>query len=316
MKKTSYFFGLIFLISVIPLIIQAQVPNGGFETWATEPTTGLLMPVDWTFPAIVGIAVPVTQSASSHSGNFAVRGEVLQTGMPSPGDRMSPTLTSIPPHSTQLGFQVTQRYTELTGFYQYSPVGGDKFQVSATMFHNGTGIGNGVASIEDAAANYTPFTAHITYISDLTPNECNIVLTICGPTGSNDYHAGSYFLADELALNGSVGIEREGKKESAIPERFTLKQNYPNPFNPVTAIEYHLPMAAEVTIRIFDLKGDEVCCLLNEKKPAGIHFVQWEGRDSSGDSVAAGVYFYRVDVKTDNRAIQFNTQIKKMILIR
>jgi len=75
---------------------------------------------------------------------------------------------------------------------------------------------------------------------------------------------------------------------------FRLLQNYPNPFNPSTTIEYEIPDAADVELRIFDLKGALIRELLHETQAAGRHQAIWDGMDSKGARVASGVYLYAV----------------------
>ena len=79
-----------------------------------------------------------------------------------------------------------------------------------------------------------------------------------------------------------------------LPETFALHQNYPNPFNPSTTIRFDLPEASNVSLVIFDMMGREVATLISGPAEAGYHFVQWDGTNSIGSSVAAGVYIYTI----------------------
>lgn len=79
------------------------------------------------------------------------------------------------------------------------------------------------------------------------------------------------------------------------PHLFQLLQNYPNPFNPSTTITYEIPNAADVTVRIFDVKGALIRVLLHEAQSAGRHEVPWNGTDSRGARVPSGVYIYAVE---------------------
>jgi hypothetical protein len=74
-----------------------------------------------------------------------------------------------------------------------------------------------------------------------------------------------------------------------IPEEYVLLQNYPNPFNPVTHIRFGLPEAGEVKIELFDILGQRVALLVDERKPAGYHTIDF---DSS--NLASGIYLYRI----------------------
>ena len=89
---------------------------------------------------------------------------------------------------------------------------------------------------------------------------------------------------------------------------FSLKQNYPNPFNPSTRIQYQVSSSWNVSLKVFDILGNEVATLVNEEKPAGRYEVEFE--TSSGNRhLASGIYFYQL------KAGSF-TETKKMILLR
>lgn len=79
-----------------------------------------------------------------------------------------------------------------------------------------------------------------------------------------------------------------------IPSSYVLFQNHPNPFNPSTNIPYQIPEAANMMIQIYNVKGNVVCTLLNERKTKGQYIVQWDGLDESGKKVASGVYLCRM----------------------
>ena len=77
-------------------------------------------------------------------------------------------------------------------------------------------------------------------------------------------------------------------KEQA-PQGYTLEQNYPNPFNPTTAIQFTLPKSARVTLRVYNILGQEVATLVNGNLTAGIHSV-----DFDASRLASGVYLYNI----------------------
>jgi len=83
----------------------------------------------------------------------------------------------------------------------------------------------------------------------------------------------------------------------AVPATYELSQNFPNPFNPVTTIRYGLPKTERVTLKIFNLLGEEVALIMNDElRAAGYHAAIWDGRDKNGKVVASGVYVYRLRV--------------------
>ena len=89
-----------------------------------------------------------------------------------------------------------------------------------------------------------------------------------------------------------------------VPDKFSLSQNYPNPFNPKTVINYDLEVAGNAKLKVFDILGNEVAELVNEKQSAGSYSVEFDG-----SGFASGIYFYRLD------AGDF-VETKRMILLK
>ena len=94
-----------------------------------------------------------------------------------------------------------------------------------------------------------------------------------------------------------------------LPNSFLLEQNYPNPFNLSTTINYYLPEAANVKIRIFNSLGQDVITLTDEFKNAGSNSVIWNGKNSKGDFVSSGTSLYRIDAGN-------NAKSKTMLLLK
>jgi len=88
--------------------------------------------------------------------------------------------------------------------------------------------------------------------------------------------------------------ESAGSLNSDIVLDYQLFQNYPNPFNPSTSIGYQIKETEFVSLKIFDVLGNEVKALVNEIKTPGIHYIDWEGDNNSGEKLSSGVYFYRM----------------------
>ncbi|QXD14463.1 T9SS type A sorting domain-containing protein [Rhodocaloribacter litoris] len=89
---------------------------------------------------------------------------------------------------------------------------------------------------------------------------------------------------------GSLLIPVASEVEGELPRVFFVDQNYPNPFSTSTVIRYGLPVASEVTVRVYDLLGREVRTVHEGSKPAGVHEVVLEARE-----LGAGLYLYRVE---------------------
>jgi len=91
-------------------------------------------------------------------------------------------------------------------------------------------------------------------------------------------------------------------------EKFSAK-NYPNPFNPTTKIEFNMPKAGHLTLKIFNVRGELVKTLIDETRAAGADHVMWDGTNSQGSSVSSGVYFYEARTAGE-------VQVSKMALVK
>jgi hypothetical protein len=90
---------------------------------------------------------------------------------------------------------------------------------------------------------------------------------------------------------------------AALPDAFALSQNYPNPFNPVTNLNYSLHRPAKVTMKVFNLLGQEVITLVDDWHDLGHYTVTWNGRDRFGNQLASGIYIaaYMAEGKITSR---------------
>lgn len=98
-----------------------------------------------------------------------------------------------------------------------------------------------------------------------------------------------------------IGIQN---LNTGVPQVFELHQNFPNPFNPVTKIKFDIPKQSNVSIKIYDIIGNEVAQLFNGDLPAGFYEA-----DFNASSYASGVYFYRIDAGDYQ-------SVKRMVLVK
>jgi hypothetical protein len=94
-----------------------------------------------------------------------------------------------------------------------------------------------------------------------------------------------------------------------MPGKLTLYQNFPNPFNPSTTIAFWLPQKEQVVLLIYDVNGALIRTLADEVLGEGINKYPWDGRDSNGNQVSSGVYFYRLKAGT-------SVLTRKMVLLK
>jgi hypothetical protein len=104
-------------------------------------------------------------------------------------------------------------------------------------------------------------------------------------------------------------------EESRQPGNFLLSQNYPNPFNPTTTIAFTLPEQAMVSLKVYNVLGQEITTLVSAVEAPGVHTALWNGTCSSGSEAATGTYFYRFEV-TNLNSQRRSVQTRKMHLIR
>ncbi|RPI65284.1 MAG: T9SS C-terminal target domain-containing protein [Ignavibacteriales bacterium] len=128
----------------------------------------------------------------------------------------------------------------------------------------------------------------------------------CGEIDDNYIYAGSM---DSLIYRRRISeIFTDVEEQPTQPEEFKLEQNYPNPFNPSTRIHYQVSSISQVTLKVFDVLGNEIATLVNEEKPAGSYEVEFQSTVINRQ-LASGIYFYQL------KADEF-IQTKKMLMIK
>ncbi len=103
---------------------------------------------------------------------------------------------------------------------------------------------------------------------------------------------------------------------SALPVAYAFHENYPNPFNPATALMFDLPARSDVSLKIFNLLGQEVRTLVKETLPAGRYHISWNGKDNAGRAVSSGVFISRIHAVSLSGMKQTYTRSRKMTLLK
>jgi hypothetical protein len=200
----------------------------------------------------------------------------------------------------------------LTAYWMFDEQSGSLCYDSTPHKNNGTMVG----SVERSLSNvpYNPWmTCDPSSGLILAENEWDVTVTFDATGLAGPQYLANLILTSNDPANPRMAIPVQVTIEptaigadqlSGVPEVFGLSQNYPNPFNPVTRINYQLPMANDVELSIYNLLGQKVATLVDERKQAGYHQVDW---DASG--YASGVYYYHI------KAGAFQ-EVKRMILIR
>lgn len=138
-----------------------------------------------------------------------------------------------------------------------------------------------------------------TYVIQGIDEFINYINTRVGKSFYEIYHE---IMDQPIATLNKVNADIKSDEFKEV-ETFTLMGNYPNPFNPGTTIEYSLPEDSFVKVVVYNTLGQEIALLVNEKQQKGIRKIQWDGKNSLGQLVPSGNYFYRFEI---------GGQIKKM----
>ena len=126
---------------------------------------------------------------------------------------------------------------------------------------------------------------------------------------SDSFVNGWGWTIDNLLIQESTTTSVPGGAD--LPAAFSLHANYPNPFNPSTTITYDLPQHTDVELSVYDVAGRLVRTLLHQQEQAaGTYALTWDGRNDAGQTVASGMYLYRISTSAG-----FN-ETRRMVLIK
>ena len=286
MKRLIFF--AILILSLLPFsAVRAQILNGGFESW-----TGTT-PDNWFTNNAPPAYTTVIKSSDAHSGSSALQGLTVNYSSLVIG----PTVAA---GTGDVGFSVNVRNSSITGYYKFTPAGGDSLYISAVMYKGIDGIGAGLLAIGATVSTYTQFILPITYTTGDTPDKLTMQFSI--KPGGTSYHVGTTFLIDDISYGNATSVR---ENMSSVPAVFNLEQNYPNPFNPSTNIQFTVPADGRATLKVFNTLGQEVATLFNDNAGAGInHQVQF-----NASNLASGIYFSKLEFAGKVR-------MKKMVLLK
>lgn len=110
-------------------------------------------------------------------------------------------------------------------------------------------------------------------------------------------------------INVTSSITEINETDKSNPKNFKIEQNYPNPFNTVTMIPFEIPRLSDVTIRIYNIMGQNVYQETRNSLSPGRYSFQWRGKNRNQKNLSTGIYFYQISTQTE-------TSIKKMFYIK
>ena len=281
----TVFTVLLFVITCS--LLGAQPLNSSFESWNT------MDPVDWFSTDDVGGGAfdGIIQSSDAHEGSSSCRMEVVDIGG---GFGFPPYLWSMDDSGNW--HPVSQKHGSLLGWYKFSPLGNDILYVGVVMLDSdSSAVGGGAWTQSNQTTSWTQFEVPIYYTpGSPDPVQTAIYIGISDSSGGQ-IDIGSFALIDHLSFTGPSSVEQL----SSLPNDFTLKQNYPNPFNPSTKIEYSIPEASYVQLKVYDILGNEAATLVNEEQSAGTYRA-----DFIASNLASGLYIAKLQAGNYTKTIK------------
>jgi hypothetical protein len=269
-----------FILILSTVLTAQEIPNHSFEDWDQG------IPISWWGTAIL-------QVSDAFDGNSAVSMQVLDNGV---GGVIIPFLTS---GDFANGFPISQRYGSFNGYYKFNPNGNEWFNVGILMMFNTNAIGGGAGQFSATSpSTWTEFNVPIVYSTEDIPDLA--IITISVVNDSETGVIGSNAIVDYVMFGAPTKVDQI----SGLPEEYSLKQNYPNPFNPTTSIEYSIPKASFVQLKVYDIIGNEIAVLVRGDQAAGVYRT-----DFNAASLPSGMYFAML---TTNEFVQ----IVKMTLLK
>ena len=289
--KSISLLSIALLLVLFTTLTQAQsIPNGDFEDWVIGGGPDLWYTNNQYWPPIE--CLQIFADFQAYSGNICAMGIV---------DSCIELSVLYPPLLTSFDISLNSKPEALHGFYKYFPLGNDLFYARAKLYADSVLIGEGSFKSEQLVDDFTEFVVNFEYTTNDIPDIAVIDFTIDSSLVDNQLHQGSSWFIDSLSFGPLSDIRNE---EEIFPDAISLYQNYPNPFNPKTIIKYQIPELRFVTLKLYDVLGNEIATLVNEEKPIGNHTIEFDA-----STLPSGVYFYRLQVGSF-------VETKKMMLMK
>jgi len=294
MKKLIVLLFTIFMS--LSFIINAQIPNNGFEIWENypdpeNPDNVYQKPDQWVgllpnSPSTYSFSIEKNMdSYPAGTGQYSmiIKPDIANgvDGVATSYDIMSDDICGeyLPP-----AFPINYRPTSLFLYYKYLPEDGDSMRVACNFYKNRVIIGGFDYNSPQMVSDWTLLEVPITFNTSDIPDSATIILT----TFYNAQHNGSRLYVDNLNFDTQITSVKESIG-SDQPNSFALLQNYPNPFNSTTTIKYSVYNTSIVTLKLYNVSGKEVATLLNDKRMPGNYTIEL-----NTTNLPSGVYYYQI----------------------
>ena len=275
------FYRVIAVALCLSAISSAQtnfIKNGGFESWTNN------VPDNWVTDASAS-----TKTTTAHSGSYALKlNTYLYFG-----------IAAYPGAITQY-IPVTGATFTLRGWYQLHSDSGDAMSVTMLASKAGVDVGAGDKRFTTSTTAYTAFTVGMVMDPNTTADTCTLLISM-EDNGSGTAHVGSYAMFDDLVLDNTTGVASD---DFARPSSYQLAQNYPNPFNPSTEIEFTIAQQQHVSLRVYNVMGQEIETLVDGQLPQGRYKKVFDA-----SRLSSGTNFYKLEAGSF-------AQVKRLMLVK
>ncbi len=308
-----------------PVVPIPSWPIGGVTAYDLTPT------LYWYINSNdSGLEYEVLYSTSSVTSGGLLQNSTTITAWVSSADFTMPTLDPGTPYYWQVRSRLASDHAQVSN---YSSV--ESFVTIANtapvLLIPGSPIGNVTVQTSSPTLSWilpTISESELTYEIEISDNYDmvgsetftnlnNPFYTLDGLAGGKTYFwrarsknvEGLYSQYSDLGSFSTDNSVTSITDENVIPTKFYVNNNYPNPFNPSTTILYGIAESAFVTVKIYNMLGQEIKVLVQSDKVAGTYEVMWTGNDNYGNKVSSGTYILRV-VAGDH------SMTKKMVLMK
>jgi hypothetical protein len=194
-------------------------------------------------------------------------------------DTLKPQISLVYPNG---GEQLKSATTDTISWQAEDNMGIDSIFVELST--NNGNIWQTIAKLKPTGEKY-----YLWHVPDISSVQCKMRIHAVDFDGNQ-----AFDISDSpFSIIRSSAVEDDWAEK--LPTKFVVQQNYPNPFNSSTIIRFQTPEATPVTLSIFNMMGQEIVTLINQKLSAGYHQICWDGKDHAGKLVSSGIYFYRVE---------------------
>lgn len=260
-----------------------------------QPSAGSFVQIAWNMPPGVSarlqdeVTGSVVDVPMSMQGNYTVQNAAVLSRLKM---TVSYTLDKAAPASpallSPLNASLNEPVNETFAWKRVFNAGGYALQIAKSATFSTTVFSD--STLTDTVLKVTGLSGSMTYYWRVKALNAN---------GSGSYSSPFMFTTSPTAVKENT---------NTAPGRFALNPNYPNPFNPSTEISYELPAAGFVSLKVYDLLGNQVAQLVSEMKTAGLHTVNFNAQN-----LKSGVYFAKIEAKAAGQSF---VQVRKMLYLK